>query len=119
MSRASPSARAVLTSISTISENKLDCIRLKAQVGRAAETGVSQLRANDVSFPSDDNLSSVSFVKAKVNYRAKLRDAKVHMQGDELVVDFLEPLRAAAPGQAVVLYINDRVIAGGTITSFT
>ena len=88
-------------------------------VGTAAETGVSQLRANDVFFPSDDNLSSVSFVKAKVNYRAKLRDAKAYMQGDELVVDFLEPLRAAAPGQAVVLYINDRVIAGGTITSFT
>lgn len=88
-------------------------------VGRAAETGVSQLRANVVSFPSDDNLSSVSFVKAKVNYRAKLRDAKVHMQGEELVVDFTEPISAVAPGQAVVLYINDRVIAGGTITSFT
>lgn len=88
-------------------------------VGRAAETGVSQLRANDVSFPSDDNLSSVSLVKAKVNYRAKLRDAKVHMQGDELVVDFLEPLRAAAPGQAVVLYVDDTVIAGGTITAIT
>lgn len=88
-------------------------------VGRAAETGVSQLRANDVSFPSDDDLSYESFAKVKVNYRAKFRDAKVHMQGEELVVDFTEPISAVAPGQAVVLYINDRVIAGGTITSFT
>lgn len=88
-------------------------------VGRAAETGVSQLRANDVSFPSDDDLFYESFAKVKVNYRAKLRDAKVHMQGEELVVDFTEPISAVAPGQAVVLYIDDRVIAGGTITSFT
>ncbi len=88
-------------------------------VGRAAETGVSQLRANDVSFPSDDDLSYESFAKVKVNYRAKFRDAKVHMQGEELVVDFTEPISAVAPGQAVVLYIDDRVIAGGTITSFT
>ena len=88
-------------------------------VGSAAETGVSQLRANDVSFPSDDDLFYESFAKVKVNYRAKLRDAKVHMQGEELVVDFTEPISAVAPGQAVVLYIDDRVIAGGTITSFT
>lgn len=88
-------------------------------VGRAAETGVSQLRANNVSFPSDDDLSYESFAKVKINYRAKLRDAKVHMQGEELVVDFTEPISAVAPGQAVVLYKNDRVIAGGTITSFT
>ena len=88
-------------------------------VGRAAETGVSQLRANDVFFPSDDDLFYESFAKVKVNYRAKLRDAKVHMQGEELVVDFTESISAVAPGQAVVLYIDDRVIAGGTITSFT
>ena len=70
-------------------------------------------------FPSDDDLFYESFAKVKVNYRAKLRDAKVHMQGEELVVDFTEPISAVAPGQAVVLYIDDRVIAGGTITSFT
>jgi len=42
--------------------------------------------------------------------------ATVEQTGDdELRVVFDEPQRAAAPGQAVVLYDGDVVVGGGTI----
>ncbi len=34
---------------------------------------------------------------------------------DGFVVEFARPVRAAAPGQAVVLYRGDEVVGGGTI----
>ena len=34
-----------------------------------------------------------------------------------LVMEFDEPQRAAAPGQALVLYDGDAVVGGGTIVS--
>jgi tRNA-specific 2-thiouridylase len=35
--------------------------------------------------------------------------------GDGFVVEFSRPVRAAAPGQAVVLYRGNEVVGGGTI----
>jgi tRNA-specific 2-thiouridylase len=34
---------------------------------------------------------------------------------DGFVVEFARPVRAAAPGQAVVIYRGDEVVGGGTI----
>ena len=56
-------------------------------------------------------------VEAKVNYRATPRKAVVRMMGDKLIVTFEEPVRAVAPGQAMVLYQGDVVVGGGTIES--
>ena len=55
-------------------------------------------------------------VQAKINYRARLRSAIACLDdNNDLLITFDEPVRGAAPGQAVVLYEGDRVVAGGTI----
>ena len=45
------------------------------------------------------------------------RKAVVRMKGEKLIVTFEEPVRAVAPGQAIVLYQGDVVVGGGTIES--
>ena len=56
-------------------------------------------------------------VEAKVNYSATPHKAVVRMKGEKLIVTFEEPVRAVAPGQAMVLYQGDVVVGGGTIES--
>jgi len=55
-------------------------------------------------------------VKAKIRYAAKEEDATVFATSDTTVhIEFDNPQRAIAKGQAVVLYDDDVVIGGGTI----
>ena len=87
-------------------------------VGRAEETGITHVVAVDCAFPSDDNFSVERSVQAKINYRARMRSATAWLDGEQLIIRFDEPIRGAAPGQAVVLYEGNRVVAGGTIAGF-
>ncbi len=87
-------------------------------VGRAEETGITYLVAADCAFPSDDDFSVKRSVQVKINYRARMRSATAWLEGEQLIIRFDEPIRGAAPGQAVVLYEGDRVVAGGTIAGF-
>jgi tRNA-specific 2-thiouridylase len=55
-------------------------------------------------------------VTAKTRYRQAEQPAKVTYAGDDFVrVEFDEPQRAVAPGQALALYDGDEVVGGGTI----
>ena len=57
-------------------------------------------------------------LEARVRYHAEPAEARVtHLDGDRFTVEFARPVRAAAPGQAVVLYRGSEVVGGGTITS--
>jgi tRNA-specific 2-thiouridylase len=53
----------------------------------------------------------------KVRSHAPLAAAVVTPIGDQARVDFNEPQRALAPGQAAVFYDADRVIGGGPIAA--
>lgn len=56
-------------------------------------------------------------VKAKIRYLAPFVNAVAAPVGtDRLQVDFSAPQKAITPGQAVVLYDEDLVLGGGTIT---
>jgi tRNA-specific 2-thiouridylase len=54
-------------------------------------------------------------VKARVRYSQAEQWATAHAEGDRVHIQFDEPQRAIAKGQAVVLYDGDIVAGGGTI----
>jgi tRNA-specific 2-thiouridylase len=55
-------------------------------------------------------------VRGRARYRAAEVACSVVKDGDGLRVEFDQPQRAIAPGQALVLYEDDYVLGGGTIT---
>ena len=67
----------------------------------------------------ETNLLGASSGKAtgKVRYRQQEASCVYRVSGDVLDVEFDEPLYAVTPGQSVVLYSGDRVVAGGVIES--
>lgn len=72
--------------------------------------------ARDVNLISGDALEGPRNVQVKTHYRQRPVLATAEQTGpDELTVTFEEPQRAAAPGQAAVLYEGDVVLGGGTI----
>ncbi|MEE0107136.1 MAG: tRNA 2-thiouridine(34) synthase MnmA, partial [Lachnospiraceae bacterium] len=53
---------------------------------------------------------------AKIRYSHKGTKCRVHLlENDQIRLDFMEPVRAVTPGQAVVLYDGNYVAGGGTI----
>ena len=85
-------------------------------VGGAAEVQVAGVVARDVNLIAVERLEGPRSVSVKTHYRQRPVAAMVDQTGDdELRVVFAEPQRAAAPGQAVVLYDGDVVVGGGTI----
>ena len=56
-------------------------------------------------------------VYVKAHYRQTPIPAELSVHEDGTVrATYLEPRQAAAPGQALVAYVDDSVIGGGTIT---
>ena len=84
-------------------------------VGPKAELGVTEVRARDVNLISVATLSEPMRVTAKTHYRQTAQPATAVMEGDQLVVRFDSPVTRPAAGQALVIYDNDTVVAGGTI----
>ncbi len=54
-------------------------------------------------------------VTVKTRYSQNEQEANLYNDGEELIVRFISPQRAPAPGQAAVFYDGDIVIGGGTI----
>jgi len=55
-------------------------------------------------------------VMGKARYRSEEVACSVRAERDRLVVEFEQPQRAIAPGQALVLYDGEYVLGGGSIT---
>lgn len=85
-------------------------------VGFKDELLSSGVVACDVNLISGGVLEGPRKVQVKTHYRQRPVLATAEQTGpDELTVTFEEPQRAAAPGQAAVLYEGDVVLGGGTI----
>ena len=75
-----------------------------------------ELYANHLNFMAVPDFKDGMVFKAKIRYSHEGSMCKVTRTGeDEIRCDFLEPVRAVTPGQAVVLYDGDYVAGGGSI----
>ncbi len=85
-------------------------------VGEQEELFAQGLVAEDVNWVSVEETAEPLRVDAKIRYRAAEVQAWARLLPDgTLAIRFDEPQRAVSPGQAVVLYNGDMVVAGGTI----
>lgn len=76
----------------------------------------SELTADEANVVSVAAIAQPRPVKARIRYRMADADAFVHQTAPgQLHIRFVEPQRAITPGQAVVCYDGDVVVAGGTI----
>ena len=85
-------------------------------IGTYEESLSYTVRANELNFMSVEQITEPVRVFAKIRYNHKGAWCTVERTGeDEIVCTFDEPIRAATPGQAVVLYDGEYVLGGGTI----
>ncbi|MCX7714743.1 MAG: tRNA 2-thiouridine(34) synthase MnmA [Clostridia bacterium] len=74
------------------------------------------LTAYDVNFISIDKLEKPMHIKARTRYHQKETAAVIKMLDEgRVLVEFEEPQKFIASGQAVVFYDGDVVVGGGTI----
>lgn len=85
-------------------------------VGPAREAMGRRATAQKVNWVSVAGLAEPTRVTAKTHYRQHPQPAMAWQpEPGALAVEFDEPQRLAAPGQALVIYEGDRVLAGGTV----
>jgi tRNA-specific 2-thiouridylase len=86
-------------------------------VGGEADLYSSRLAASGLTWVAGSPPGESFRAEAKIRYAAPPAACRVDLAGGEASVTFDEPLRAIAPGQAVVFYDGDTVLGGGTIES--
>ncbi|MDR1958449.1 MAG: tRNA 2-thiouridine(34) synthase MnmA [Planctomycetaceae bacterium] len=85
-------------------------------LGEESDLNCKALEAGEINLIACGSLPSPRRVRAKVRYRTAEQTAVVEQTAeDRFRVEFDEPQRGVAPGQAVVLYDGEIVLGGGTI----
>lgn len=93
-----------------------DAINNRVILSEDAALFTRDLEARDVNLIACERLEGPIRLKARIRYKHKEQWARVEMTGpDTMHIEFDEPQRAIARGQAVVLYDGDVVFGGGTI----
>jgi len=94
----------------------LDVEKNFVYVGSKNELCSDELTAADLNWIAVDHLVKPMQVKAKIRYRHTAADALLTPEADGRVsVKFAKPQMSITPGQAVVFYMGDSVLGGGTI----
>ncbi len=94
----------------------IDSLKNAIIVGAKAETYGKGLIATDLNWISIEKLDMPVTLMAKIRYHHNEATAEVKPMDDGRVhIRFEEPQMAITPGQAVVFYLGDRVVGGGTI----
>ncbi|MDQ6695611.1 MAG: tRNA 2-thiouridine(34) synthase MnmA [Chloroflexota bacterium] len=85
-------------------------------VGTDSDLRSDALTADDMHWTSGQAPAEPFRANVKIRYRAAEVPATVSpLDGRRIRVEFDTPQRAVTPGQAAVIYMDDRVIGGGTI----
>ena len=87
------------------------------RVGKGDQLMRSSCRLEDVRYVAGHVPPTAFAASVKVRSHAPRAAAVVTPLGDQARIDFDEPQRALAPGQAAVFYDGDRVIGGGPIAA--
>lgn len=72
--------------------------------------------AEEVNWVGDGGLDPENRYLVKLRYRHREQPARAEFRDGRLLVRFEEPQRAVTPGQSLVIYDEDRVVAGGFIS---
>lgn len=83
-------------------------------VGSNEDLNTTRLEAVDFNWISPKPNDKISCF-AKTRYNMKEQECTAYTDGDRVIVEFKNPVRAVTSGQAVVLYSGDYVLGGGTI----
>ena len=87
----------------------------RVTLGDEEELFASALHAVDVNWLCDPATLPATGITAKARYSQHEATVTVSVNADCAKVVFAAPQRALTPGQAVVFYLGDRVLGGGTI----
>jgi len=94
---------------------KLDYQNNRLVVGSEEQLYHNVLTAGKLSWVSGQAPRKPINITAKVRYRSPEADARLNIKGEITGVQFAQPQRAIAPGQAIVFYYGDEVLGGGII----
>lgn len=97
------------------SNGPLYVLRVEAEtrqvvVGSAADLDADEVEAWGAKWqrvPQPDEV-----LLARIRHRGSLTPCRVHVTGETLTAHFMEPVKAAAPGQAIVFYSGEAVVGG-------
>ena len=85
-------------------------------LGENEDVFAGELYAEQLNLMSLADIRDGMVLKAKIRYSHEGTPCKVRRIGEDgLHCEFLEPVRAVTPGQAVVLYDGEYVAGGGVI----
>ena len=94
---------------------EIDANSNRVTLGAEEELYRRSLWASNVNFTTGVPFVGPMEVTAKIRYKASESPATLTANGDWAKVEFAEPQRAVTPGQAVVFYEGDELVAGGII----
>lgn len=85
-------------------------------LGTDEETYTDRILCGDINYMAVNDFRNCKNMTAKIRYGSREYPcAAEYRNADRLICRFQEKVRAAAPGQAIVLYQGDRVLGGGII----
>lgn len=86
------------------------------RIGEGKDLLRSVLIAKNCNMVGREGLEDGMIVQAKVRYKDEATEARVYLDGESgFRLEFTSPKRAITPGQSVVLYDGEDVVAGGII----
>ena len=106
-----------LTSNERLYVLRLDATNNRLVVGTKDQLSSNRLFASKLSWVSGEAPRELANITAKVRYKSPEVTAKLHLNDGLAEVNFQQPQRAIAPGQAVVFYQGNAVLGGGIITN--